>query len=190
MILGSSDWPPTEAGLEQARPLARTLVEKDIRLVLSSPLSRALATARILVKDAPVEPLAGLAELSRPGCLKARREPRSCRAAGTSDPARTTGRPAANPTATPVPRVAAALDRVLEAARLGPVLVVGHSVVNRLLLALYWRQPVDALMGFTQPHDVILVLGSGQSAWFDADGRSGTGLPRPRGGETGLDRKR
>jgi probable phosphoglycerate mutase len=53
---GSSDIPLTEAGRQQASALGAYLARHSFSLVLSSPLSRALETARIAGYDPQVDP--------------------------------------------------------------------------------------------------------------------------------------
>jgi broad specificity phosphatase PhoE len=178
LILGAGDWPLAEADLDPAHRLAKTLAEKDIRLVVSSPLSRALTTARILAGNAPVETLAGLAELSA-GALEGTSRTAALPDGGAIRTAPHDRPPDGESYDDATPRVATALSHILDAEKLGPILVVGHSVVNRLFLALYWQRPVAILSGFTQPHDVILALAPGLCGWFDASGRSGPNLPQP-----------
>jgi len=50
LVQGTKDSPLTEAGIEQAKRLAERLAQENIRIVISSPLGRALATARIIAE--------------------------------------------------------------------------------------------------------------------------------------------
>lgn len=183
LILGSRDWPLAGIDLANARILADRLAEKHLVRAFSSPLSRALETARVLAGDVPVEAVPGLTELSagvhegRPRAEILHR-PGPLRATPMDRP------PGGESYADATPRVAAAFGSLLQCARPGPVLVVGHSVVNRLILALFLESPLEAFLTFTQPHAVILTLAPDRTlAWFDATGREGGGLPGPEAGK-------
>ena len=56
-VCGITDVELTDAGREQAKELARTLVGKNIDVILSSPLKRAIETSKIVsdICNAPVE---------------------------------------------------------------------------------------------------------------------------------------
>ena len=64
LIFGQRDYPLTEKGRAQALELGRSLEGASIARVVSSPLSRALETARLACPNVPVETDARLMEQS------------------------------------------------------------------------------------------------------------------------------
>ncbi len=171
IILGSGDSPLAEGAEELLRLLARSLAGRGTGQIYSSPLGRALSSARFLshALDVPMVVLPGLAELSA-GSLEGRRRrevlpPEGLLRSGRHD------RPGGGESyADATPRVREALRAVLPQSSGGSALVVAHSVVNRLLLSLFANRPLEEFLSFTQPHGVILRLGS-DGAVFRRDAR-------------------
>lgn len=134
---GRTDVPLTDTGKAQARSVARKLDGHDFEMVLASPLSRALDTARLAGFAAQVETSEDLLEwdygddegrttadirIDRPGWTVWRDGPRG-------------GETAAE--------VAARIDRVIERVRAadGDALVFAHGHVLRVLAARWLGEP-------------------------------------------------
>jgi broad specificity phosphatase PhoE len=134
---GRTDLPLTDAGRSQARSVARKLAGHEFELILSSPLSRALETARLAGFADRVETTDDLLEWhygadeglttkkireGRPGWTVWRDGPRD-------------GESAVD--------VAARVDRVIERVRAaeGDVLVFAHGHVLRVLAARWLDEP-------------------------------------------------
>jgi broad specificity phosphatase PhoE len=134
---GRTDLPLTDAGRSQARSVARKLAGHEFELILSSPLSRALETARLAGFADRVETTDDLLEWhygadeglttkkireGRPGWTVWRDGPRD-------------GESAVD--------VAARVDRVIERVRAaeGDVLVFAHGHVLRVLAARWLGEP-------------------------------------------------
>lgn len=183
LILGATDPPATEQGLaafaDLAQVLARTLPPTVPVHVFSSPLVRAQASARILAQalGAPLELVVGLGELAA-GVYEGRlrRE-----ALPLGRPLRQTwaDRPCGGESmADAEQRVAEALAQIRRVANQGAALLVGHAVVNRVLVKLLSGWPDEDLLRFVHPHDAMLLARPDQTmSWLDAEGRSGAGLP-------------
>jgi broad specificity phosphatase PhoE len=134
---GRTDLPLTDAGRAQARSVARKLAGHEFELILSSPLSRALETARLAGFADRVETTDDLLEWhygadeglttkkireGRPGWTVWRDGPRDGESAD---------------------EVAARVDRVIERVRAaeGDVLVFAHGHVLRVLAARWLDEP-------------------------------------------------
>ncbi len=174
-ILGSGDSPLVAGGQDSARQLAKVLAGKGIEQVVSSPLGRALETAKvfseILGLGHVVQP--DLGELSC-GAWEGLGRRRVRPGGGVLRTSWTDRPPGGESYADAAPRVAAALARLGR----GPVLAIGHCAVNRVVLALLTDRPADSLLNFVQAHELVLILGpSAELSWIDVRGRSGTDLP-------------
>jgi len=75
------------------------------------------------------------------------------------------------------PRVMELIDMIVEQFDGVSVLVVGHAVVNRVLLRIWCELAPDLASRLAQPHDLVYILnGKAPIRWLRADGRTGTGL--------------
>ena len=169
LILGASDPPALPAALAALATTWRPLAGRGIRHIFASPLLRATDSAAVLARviDAPWEILPGLAELSA-GIFEGR--PRH--AAGLPDrPLRRdwTDRPAGGEAmADAETRVGLALEAMRPALARGPAAVVGHAVVNRVLLRLLFGWPRQELMAFAQPHGAVAAISATGLVWLDS----------------------
>jgi len=181
LVLGASDPPADPEGLAAFEAMTRQLAGKGVARVFSSPLVRAAVPARLLADrlGVPFDVLPGLAELSA-GSFEGR--PRSevvpdgrlLRASWNDRP------PGGESMADAEPRVAAAMTEVQDALGRGSAALVGHAVVNRLILKFLTKQPEAALLDFVHPHGNILAIDQdGRMTWLNADGPilSGPGEP-------------
>jgi probable phosphoglycerate mutase len=145
--------------------MARALSGSGIARIISSPLGRALATARIISRAMAVPPatavplivLPGLAELSA-GNLEGRLRSEVLPPHGLLREGRYDRPGEGESYSDAAPRIAAALRSIRTHTVEGPALVVAHSVVNRMLLAGFTNRPIEELIPFTQSHEVILRL--------------------------------
>ena len=134
---GRTDIPLTEVGRAQARTVARKLAGHDFALVLSSPLSRALETARLAGFAGQVETTNDLVEWNY-GADEGRTtaEIREARAGWTVWRDGPLGGETAD-------EVGARVDRVITRVRAvdGDVLVFAHGHVLRVLAARWLGEP-------------------------------------------------
>jgi broad specificity phosphatase PhoE len=158
-VVGSRDSPLAEGFEDLLRRMARALSGSGIERIFSSPLGRALTTARIISQAiaVPLVILPALTELSAgnlEGLLRSEILPPEGRLrAGLHD------RPGGGESySDAAPRINAALQSMCNHSAEGSALVVAHSVVNRMLLAHFTNRPIEELIPFTQPHEVILRL--------------------------------
>jgi broad specificity phosphatase PhoE len=160
-ILGSQDSPLAEGSEDLLRRMARALSGSGIERIFSSPLGRALTTARIISRaiDVPVVILPGLRELSA-GNLEGRRRSEVLPPDGRLREGRFDRPGGGESYSDAAPRITEAFRAMYDKSAEGPALVVAHSVVNRLLLAHFTNRPIEEFIPFTQPHEVILSLGT------------------------------
>ncbi|GAA5513739.1 phosphoglycerate mutase GpmB [Deinococcus carri] len=157
---GRLDSPLTTLGLEQARAHALTLSGVPLARAYTSPMGRARRTAeRVLEgREVPLTVLDDLAEVDAgdlAGLLRAERVARfpELAAARERDKYRTV-LPGGESYETAAPRAARALQTIREAGD-GPVLLVTHEMIGRLLrLHLLGLTPEQAL-ALSHPQDVI-----------------------------------
>lgn len=177
IILGRSDAPLTTSGISVIERLGKILTDCDIRSILTSPLARAEASATIIGREIgiPPVPMDDLMELS---CGHWEGRPRkdllgkgkTLRSTWTDCP------PGGESCKEAEARVSRLIDIIGRALGKGSVLVVGHAVVNRVLLRLWYQLDPLFASDLTQPHDLVYVLGRKVSVrWLCADGSSGTG---------------
>ena len=170
---GRTDVPLTAAGREQAQAVARRLVDRSFALVLSSPLSRALDTARLAGFGDQVETTDDLLEWDygadeglttaeirddRPGWTVWRDGPR---AGETAD------------------EVAARIDRVIKRVREAPgdALVFAHGHILRVLAARWLGEPPTEGRLYALSTATVSVLGWERETavierWNDTDERT------------------
>jgi broad specificity phosphatase PhoE len=182
LILGALDPPALPEALSSFASSSRILVDKGIRRVFSSPLVRAAEAAAILARilGVPCDILPGLAELSA-GVYEGRRR-RDILPPDRPLRRNWTDRPAGGESmADAASRVAVALDGIRNALVRGPVAVVGHAVVNRVLLMLLLGRQDDALFGFIQPHGTVVAVSETDGiVRLAPDASAGNDLPGPR----------
>jgi broad specificity phosphatase PhoE len=170
---GRTDVPLTADGREQAQAVARRLVDRSFALVLSSPLSRALDTAKLAGYGEHVETTDDLLEWDygadegrttaeiredRPGWTVWRDGPR---AGETAD------------------QVATRVDRVIERVRAAPgdALVFAHGHVLRVLAARWLGEPPTEGRLYALSTATVSVLGWERETavierWNDTDERT------------------
>jgi broad specificity phosphatase PhoE len=74
-------------------------------------------------------------------------------------------------------RVIEVIDWIRTCPDAGPLLVVGHSVVNRVFLKIRLGLTPDLALSVRHPCDLIYALDEeGEPRWFDASGKTGAGL--------------
>ncbi|WP_165352050.1 histidine phosphatase family protein [Solidesulfovibrio carbinolicus] len=168
LVLGSSDPPALPDALAALATACRPLAGRGIRRIFASPLRRATASAAVLAREvgAPWEILPGLAELSA-GIFEGRPRHDVC---PPDRPLRRdwTDRPAGGESlADAEARVEQALTAIRPSLDRGPAAVVGHAVVNRVLLQLLYGWPRRELLAFTQPHGVVAEIAATGVVWLD-----------------------
>lgn len=178
VVLGRGDSPLTPSGIEALEALAARLSGLQIRRVLASPLGRAAASARLMAErlGATVILCAGLAELS---CGEWEGKPRrvvlpdggALRSSWSDAP------PGGESYKNAEARVEEVVGGIRSGPDAGPLLVVGHSVVNRVFLKVWLGLAPERALPIRHPFDLVYVLrGSEIPRWFDASGRAGSGL--------------
>lgn len=177
VILGQGDASLTTSGISVAARLGRILTGCDIGCILTSLLGRARASAGIIAQEIGITPIPidELVELScgrwegrlRSEVLGSRR---AIRSSWTDCP------PGGESCKDAEARVGRAIGIIQRELSKSSVLVVGHSLVNRVLLKLWYQLDPTFANELTQPHDLMYVLGMKASVqWLRADDSSGTG---------------
>jgi broad specificity phosphatase PhoE len=170
---GRTDIPLTAAGREQAQAVARRLVDQSFALVLSSPLSRALDTARLAGFGDEVETTDDLLEWDYGAD-----EGRTTAEIREDLPGWTVWRdgPRNGETAD---QVAARVDRVIERVRDAPgdALVFAHGHVLRVLAARWLGEPPAEGRLYALSTATVSVLGWERETavierWNDTDERT------------------
>ncbi|MFC5847006.1 histidine phosphatase family protein [Deinococcus petrolearius] len=171
---GRLDSPLTALGVAQARRHARTLAGVAFTHAYTSPLGRARRTAALVLegRDVPLTVLDDLTEMDHGGLgglLPAERLARFPELAEQRrrDKFRTV-LPGGESYATAAPRARRALEHVAAHSPVGPVLVVAHEMIGRLLrLHLLGLSPEEALSS-GQPQDTVYRIHLGQLSTLDA----------------------
>ena len=168
LVLGASDPPALPEALAALATICRPLAGRGIRRIFASPLRRATASAAVLAREigAPWEILPGLAELSA-GIFEGRPRREAC---FPGRPLRRdwTDRPADGESmADAEARVGQALAAMRPTLALGPAAMVGHAVVNRVLLRLLFGWPRQELLAFAQPHGTVAAISATGAVWLD-----------------------
>jgi broad specificity phosphatase PhoE len=193
-IIGQKDYPLTDKGVKTTVKLAETLKEiagggfgtpsDNIRtlkgLIISSPLGRALESARIYAGKTgwQIEVMAGIAELS---CGRWEGQLRSIvaqdkpfiRAAWAVPP------PGGEGYVDGELRAAEVIRKIKGMEDYDVVLVVGHAGINRVFLKLWLDEDPANILNVHQSHETIYILNNGNNkevGWMHADGKSGQGL--------------
>jgi probable phosphoglycerate mutase len=174
-VLGSSDSPLTNQGAETAKALARRIRDQNVESILTSPLGRAMATAkwfaRVLGLSHAVVVQKSLSELScgawegrlrsdvlLPGSL-------GLRPAWDSRP------PGGESYGDGEKRIKPLVEELLARHSDRPVLVIGHAAINRVLLKLWLGLSDAAACALSFPHDAVYLLGEeGHVETLDAEG--------------------
>ena len=129
-LRGRSDPPLDEVGIAETTRLARALAAKHPAVVISSPLQRAVATARAIgaAAGAAVVTDAGLNDRDY-GPWNGKPRTEVVRRYGSIDAA-----PGVEPLAAVASRARTALERLVGQYGCGPLVLVSHDAVNRALL--------------------------------------------------------
>jgi len=178
VVLGRGDSPLTPSGIESAESLAVRLSGRQIRWVFSSPLGRASASARLMADKLQAEVIYhdGLMELSCgewEGKARGLVQPTGGFLRSSWDDAPPGGESCGMAEA----RVKEAIDWIRARQSLSPLLVIGHSVVNRVFLKVRLGLSPALAMSIRHPFDLIYVLREDEPPrWFDASGMTGAGL--------------
>ncbi len=175
VVLGCGDSPLTPSGIETVEGLAAQLCGRQIRCLFSSPLGRALASARLMAErlEAAVIPSDALAELSC-GQWEGKRRQQVLPGGGDLRTTWNEAPPGGESCREAETRVAAFIHWLQARPDLSPLLVVGHSVVNRVFLRVWLNLDPHVALAIHQPSDLIYILGqSVPLCWFNAAGDSG-----------------
>ena len=160
----TTDVPLNETGLAQAWQIREELDRRNVHFVLarSSPLSRAVETARIIVNgtDTPYEPEPGFMEISF-GDYEGRLESELRDEFGSAfdewrDSQYTKAPPGGESILGGAERVRPYLDALREQAITGDVLIVAHQAINMAMkVAISGRRDVESAAGFRQNNDEV-----------------------------------
>lgn len=168
IVLGRQDSPLTPDGELMVRNLARLLPASPSGLIASSPLGRAVTSARIFALHTgwPVRIVDELAEISA-GLWEGhpRREimPDRTYLRSSWDETPPDGESYRNAEI----RVATAIEKINAISRHDPILIVGHAAVNRVFLKVWQKlQPEDA-MKLRFPHTVLYNISHNE--WLNND---------------------
>lgn len=163
-LMGRSDSPLTPDGIQIAHEVARLVEQQDVKVIYSSPLGRALSSARIYTKNLgiPIFPEDNMAELA---CgewegkyrFDVKPEPGPLRATWVEKP------PGGESYRDAEPRVAAFIKHIKGQTHASTTLVVGHAGVNRVFLKLWLGLSPEYAVRIRCPHDTVYVLGDGAS---------------------------
>ncbi len=177
IILGRSDAPLTASGILVTARLGKVLKGCGISFILTSPLGRARKSAEIFGREIGVTPVA-IDEMSELSCGLWEGMPRR-EVLGQRNMIRSTwtDRPPGGESCEDAEeRVGSSIGIIRRELSKGPVLVVGHSVVNRVLIRLWYQLEPLFAVDLIHPHDLIRVLSLEEPVrWLRADGSSGEG---------------
>jgi len=170
-LQGWNDSPLSPQGIEQARILAKALAPLEIRHALASPLGRAQQTAAIIREEAgiPMEATPALREVSFgafeghtldeleihfPGMWAARMADK-----WNYRP------PQGESNAEAVPRAREVVKRIESWGNGGPLLIIAHFAINRIILSLLADIPPRETIEMNIPHTVIYRAQKLDGAW-------------------------
>ncbi len=177
-IMGRSDSPLTQEGIAGVKTLALFFKQYDVTTIMSSPLKRALSSARIFSEflGAPIKVCSAIGELSagqwegkpRIEVLGGRSEIR------TTWPDRPPGGESYEDAE---PRMVSLAEEIRAQVANSTILVVGHGAVNRVFLKV-WLDLDRGLAARCQfPHHVFYELGNrGAVSHGDSTGITSEGL--------------
>lgn len=164
IILGQQDYPLSLGGTAMVQRLATLLPRTRQGLIVSSPLGRALATARIVADHTgwPVQVADGLAELSCGNWEGQRRADvaasRPCLRCHWQD-----APPGGESYQATEVRVTAAIGQIKAVAGHDPILVIGHAAVFRVFLKIWLDLDPGRAMRIRIGHEHLCVLGPPQA---------------------------
>jgi len=168
---GRADPPLNERGLQQARAAARSLATVELEAAYASPLQRALQTAGIIAGPhglkVQAEPLfidvdygewsgKNIDEVKRGWPQQFdlwRKDPESLRFPGGES----------------LVEVGERLSRGLESLRerhQGPVLLVGHKVVNRIILCICLGLGLEGIWRLDQSNGAVNIIAATEGGWM------------------------
>lgn len=160
----TTDVPLNETGIAQAWQIREELDRRGVhfRIARSSPLSRAVDTARIIVQgtDTPYEPEPGFMEITF-GDFEGQLESDLRDRYGSAfdewrDSQYTTAPPGGESIIDGARRVKPYLDELREDAMEGDVLVVAHQAINMAMkVAISGRSDVESAAGFRQNNNEV-----------------------------------
>ncbi len=162
-FLGQSDLPLNDNGIKQACDLGDALAQIPFTRIFASPLRRAMQTAMLAAGCAPgdIEPVAAFSEINLgawEGLTVAEVQQRF--PGGYEERGRNLARyrPAEGESFADV--ADRALPALLEIARSspGPILIVAHAGVNRVLLCRLLQQSLDGLLQIPQEYGCANIL--------------------------------
>ncbi|MDQ7824934.1 MAG: histidine phosphatase family protein [Candidatus Eremiobacteraeota bacterium] len=184
LVLGASDSPLTDEGRKGALQLSRMLRGRGIALIISSPLRRAEATARVIAEicGAPFSIDGDYGELSC-GSWEGRPRREILPAGGPLRSAWADAPPGGESFEDAAGRIARVLERALFYRKRHTVLMVGHGAANQLLLALFMGLDRDPHRFPLQPSSLVYFFEGFsplKAKWLDAGGASGEGLVVPQ----------
>lgn len=157
---GRLDSPLTALGVQQAEAHALTLANVPFTRAYCSPMGRARRTAEIILsgRNVPLSALDDLAELDHGKLGGLLREERLARFPELAEQRRkdkfNTVLPGGESYATAAPRALSALERI-QADSTGPVLIVSHEMMGRLLKMHLLKLKPDQAMQTNHPQDTI-----------------------------------
>lgn len=158
---GRLDSPLTALGMAQARAQASVLSAVPFVAAYTSPISRARHTAALVLegRDVPLTVLGDLAEVDHGDLSGLLPDERLARFPALAEQRRhdkyTTVLPGGESYASTAPRARLALEHIAGHSPVGPIFVVAHERIGRLLrLHLLGLSPEEAL-SFGQPQDKV-----------------------------------
>jgi len=157
--MGHADSDLTQEGIVIATDVARLVEEEDIDAAFSSPLGRALASARIYTQKIPIaiitrDAMAELAcgEWEGRSKVEVKRDPGLIRDTWDDRP------PGGESYRDAERRVGPFIREIRAQTSFNRVLVVGHAGVNRVFLRLWLGLRPEEAMKIRCPHDAVFVL--------------------------------
>jgi broad specificity phosphatase PhoE len=171
VIMGRSDFPLTPEGALVAEQVGLLIRSENVAVVYSSPLGRALASARIYTDGTGLQIVArdALAELA---CGKWERRPRSEITDGKRAIRETwfDRPPGGESYSDAEPRAGALIRELVSESTPERLLLVGHAGINRVLLKLLLNLDPEIAFRIQCPHDTIYAISNGQVEARSANG--------------------
>jgi broad specificity phosphatase PhoE len=183
LVLGRSNSPLTDEGLDCARRVAGILKSEGVQMIFSSSLERALTTAQTFGRelDLPVSPRDDLVELS---CGLWEGLPRNSVTKDVFSIRYSWDfRPPEGESYADGERRLERFVSELDGDELPEnILVVGHASINRVFLKMILDLPKEEAMLVSMPHDHIYVIDEGKIRYKSVSGAVGEGLIMHRSG--------